>query len=69
MAIALKPLQLKWLRDIGKSKDGKLSFHLDHKRDQNALTYLLDHKMIKIDTAFEGGLYLVSITDEGRRHI
>ena len=69
MAIALKPLQRRWLKDIGNADGGKLAFHLNHKADQNALQHLLENGMIKIETAFEDGLYLVAITDDGRNHM
>lgn len=62
----LKPLQRRWLSEIGGTEIGKLAFHVNHCRDRNALQALLDAEAIAIDTAFEGGLFLVSITDKGR---
>lgn len=62
----LKPLQRRWLSDIGKTETGKLAFHLNHTADRNALQALLDGGLIKIETAFEGGLFLTAITDAGR---
>lgn len=65
----MKPLQRKWLADIGNSKDGRLAFHLNRTADRNALQALLDAKLIKILTAFDGDLFLTSITDAGRAEL
>lgn len=62
----LKPLQRRWLSEIGKAETGKLGFHLDGKANENALNALLGAKLIRIETAFEGGLYIASITETGR---
>jgi hypothetical protein len=63
----MKPLQKRWLRDIGKAENGRLGAHIGgSKRDLNACQGLLDAGLIKIETAFEGGLFLIAITDAGR---
>ena len=62
----LKPLQRKWLSDIGKAENGRLGFHFEGKANENALNTLLGAKLIRIETAFEGGLYLAAITETGR---
>lgn len=62
----LKPLQRRWLSDIGKTETGKLAFHLSHLADRNALQALLDAELVKIETVFESGLFLTAITDAGR---
>lgn len=62
----MKPLARKWLADIGGATDGRLAMHVGRKADGNALQALLDAKLIKIETAFEGGLFLTVITDAGR---
>ena len=62
----MKPLQRKWLASIGKTETGKLAMHVNSKADGNALQALLDAKLIRIETAFEGGLFLTEITDAGR---
>lgn len=65
----MKPLQKKWLRQIGDTKEGRLGAHVTHKADQNACQDLLEAGFIKIETAFEGGLFLIAITDAGREAI
>ncbi len=62
----MKPLQMRWLRQIGEMKEGKLGAHVTHRADQNACQALLDGGLIKIETAFEGGLFVIAITDAGR---
>ncbi len=63
----MKPLQRKWLADVGESENGKLGAHVGgSRRDLNACQALLDAGLIKIETAFEGGLYIIAITDAGR---
>lgn len=62
----MKPLQKKWLSDIGRTETGKLAMHVNSTADGNALQALLDAKLIKIETAFDGGLFLTVITDAGR---
>ncbi len=62
----MKPLQKRWLSQIGATETGKLAMHVNSKADGNALQGLLDAKLIKIETAFDGGLFLTSITDAGR---
>lgn len=64
--LEIKPLQRRWLTDIGKTETGKLAFHVNRAADRNALQSLLDGKLIRIETAFEGDLFLVAITDAGR---
>lgn len=63
----MKPLQRKWLKDVGAADKGRLGAHIGgSKRDLNACQALLDAGLIKIETAFEGGLFLIAITDAGR---
>jgi len=63
----VKPLQRKWLLDIAGTENGKLSAHIgDSRRDLNACQSLLDNGFIRIETAFEGGLFLIAITEAGR---
>lgn len=65
----MKPLQKRWLKSIGETETGKLGAHVTHKADLNACQALLDAKLIKIETAFEGGLFLISITEAGRKEL
>lgn len=62
----MKPLQKRWLRSIGETETGKLGAHVTSKADLNACQALLEAKLIKIETAFEGGLFLIAITEAGR---
>ena len=63
----MKPLQQKWLKAVGETDNGKLGAHIGgSRRDLNACQALLDAKLIRIETAFEGGLFLIAITDAGR---
>ena len=62
----MKPLAKRWLSEIGSATDGRLAAHVSAKRDQNACQALLDAGLIRIETAFEGGLFVVAITDAGR---
>jgi hypothetical protein len=61
----MKPLQKKWLRQVVDA-GGRLGAHVTHKADLNACQALLDANLIKIETAFEGGLFLIVATDAGR---
>jgi hypothetical protein len=62
----MKPLQKRWLRQIGETKEGKLGAHVTHRADRNACQALLDAGLITIETAFEGGLFVMAITDAGQ---
>lgn len=63
----MKPLQRKWLLDIASTENGKLGAHIGgSRRDLNACQSLLDDGLIRIETAFEGGLFLIAITEAGR---
>ncbi len=62
----MKPLQARWLKSIGDA-NGKLGAHIGGStRDLNACQALLDAGLLRIETAFEGGLFLIAITDAGR---
>lgn len=62
----MKPLQKRWLKSVGTTDSGKLGAHVTGRADQNACQALLEAKLIKIETAFESGLFLIAITDAGR---
>lgn len=65
----MKPLQKKWLRQIGDTKEGRLGAHVTHKADLNACQALLEAGLVKIEMAFEGGLFVIAITDAGREAV
>lgn len=62
----MKPLQKRWLKSVGATDTGKLGAHVTSRADLNACQALLEAKLVKIETAFEGGLFLIAITEAGR---